>query len=80
MTDEDLKTYLEGWVKDYCNDTFDDGLPSGVVIFIDQAMTYLKNKSGVQSEHLGDYSITLSLDFPESLKKLLVPYRRLRML
>ena len=80
MTDADLETYLEGWVKDYCNDTFDDGLPSGVVIFIDQAMAYLKNTSGVTSERLGDYSINLSIDFPESLKKLLVPYRRLRML
>ena len=50
-------------------------LPSAVNLFLNQAVDYMKNQSGIKSESLGDHSITWETDFPKSLTKLLVPYR-----
>ena len=83
MTDEQLKEYLKEWVKDYCNDDFldDDGnedLPGGVEIFLEKGKEYIKQQSGKTSESLGDYSVSVAEDIPESLLKLLRPYRKVK--
>ncbi len=85
MTAAEAKIHLKGWVKDYCNNQFldEDGhedLPGGVVLFLEQGVTFMQNQTGVQSESLGDHSITWTTDFPGSLMKQLTPYRRVRTL
>ncbi len=82
MTDEQIKEALTDWVKDYCNNTFlveeVEALPGGVSLFLEYAIPYIKSNTGKQSETLGDYSVTLSMDFPESMMKLLKPYRKVK--
>lgn len=80
MTEAQVKEYLLQWAKDYCNDDFDDGTPAGVTLFINQAAGFILSSAGKQSESLGDYSVTMSLDFPPTFAKLLVPYRRAQIL
>jgi len=77
MTDVELRIYLEDWVKDYCKNPFESGTPSGVVLFLDKAVEFIKAQNGVKSETLGDWSITLSVDYPESMLKLIKPYKRI---
>lgn len=72
-----------------------DDFPSGVHLFVEQAaLFYLNAAAGISgsakiSETLGDYSITTANaigaalgqhDIPPYFKKLLVPYRRVKML
>lgn len=69
------------WVQDYCNQTFEDAdeflqLPGGVKIFIARACQFNAAQAGVKSESLGDYSVSYSTEYPESLTKLLRPYRK----
>jgi hypothetical protein len=78
MTDAEILVQLELWVKDYCKNDFADGLPGGVVLFLNQGLDFMKTSSNVKSESLGDYSITFRDDFPESMLKLLKPYKRAR--
>ena len=82
MTDQEIKDALLDWVKVYCNNTFedDDGnevLPGGVTLFLNSGVAYTKAQTGIQSESLGKYSVTLTTDFPESMMRLLHPYRKL---
>lgn len=78
MTDEQITEHLTNWVKDYCHNDFEDGLPGGVLLFLDQALNFQKSTSMIKSENLGDYSITFRDDYPESSLKLLRPYKRAR--
>jgi len=79
MTDAELRDALEEWVKDYCRDQFEDGLPGGVEVFLDRAVTVIKEQTGVQSERLGDYAIAYlagEKPWPGPMLALLHPYRR----
>ena len=83
MTDEQLKEHLKEWVKDYCNNSFLDDddledLPGGVELFIEKGVEYMSNQQGKTSESLGDYSVSFDTNMPESLLKLLRPYRKVR--
>lgn len=81
MTDEELRAYLLEWVNAYCVQEFAEAtLPGAIKLFLAKGVEYLKNKAGITSESLGDYSISGVQDFPISLQKLLVPYRKLRVL
>lgn len=76
-----LKSELLRWVKDYCNNTFvnDDGvevIPGGVEVFLTQASIFIEKQTGKTSESLGDYSVAWSTDYPQSMMRLLSPYRR----
>ena len=92
MTDQELKTALTEWVKDYCKNDFlinnpdydsedeesekyIESLPGGVKTFLNQGVDFIKNQSGIKSESLGDYSIAWTTDYPESLLKLIRPYK-----
>lgn len=68
---------LIDWAQDYCNRTF-DVVPGGVRIALAKMAQYHLQQAGVQSESLGDYSVTLTTDYPESVLKLLKPYRRVK--
>lgn len=82
MTDQEIKDALLKWVKDYCNNNFlVDGvetIPGGVEIFLNQGVDFIKKQNGIQGESLGDYSVTLTTDFPLSMLKLLRPYRKVK--
>lgn len=77
----ELKAELLVWVKDYCNNDFLDDddiekIPGGVNVFLTQAVKYIEKQEGKTSESLGDYSVAWSTDYPESMLRLLRPYRR----
>lgn len=52
-----------------------ENLPKAVDLFLNQGVDFIKKQSGIQSESLGDHSITFTTDFPTSLMKLIAPYR-----
>lgn len=82
MTDNEIRDHLIEIAKDHCNNDFEDGLPSGVVMFVDLGIKFFKNGlSGKSSESLGDYSVTYNISedlLPKDMMALLRPYRRLR--
>ncbi len=92
MTEAELRDHLTQWAKDYCNN---DDFPAGMEIFVDQAVKFfMATANGLvsgaaRSETFGDYSVDLDTalsiavaeqDVPGFLKRLLVPYRRVKML
>ena len=79
MTDAERRVYLIQWVKAYCRNDFVDGLPGGVELFVEQAMDFTKEKMGINSESLGDYSISKATsEMPQAMLDLLYPYRRVK--
>ena len=80
----DIKALLLEWVKDTCKNDFmvngEEVLPGGVVLFLNKAEDYLRNVQGISSESLGDYSVSFDTDLPQSLKRLLRPYRKVKLL
>jgi hypothetical protein len=69
------------WVQGYCHQSFENDqeelkLPGGAKIFVAQACEFNMNQAGMQSESLGDYSVSYTTDYPESMMKLLRPYRK----
>lgn len=79
----------------FVDDDGNDDFPSGVQVFVEQATAfYLQAAAGIAgtvktSESLGDYSISFTNavgaamgqnDIPSYFKKLLIPYRRVKML
>lgn len=80
LTQADMEKYLTEWAMEYCNNKFYYGIPAGVKMFVDKAAAYLFNQSGMTSESLGDYSVSMNPDFPPALLSLLAPYRRLKAL
>jgi hypothetical protein len=80
MTEQEFREYLEEWVKDYCRNSFESGLPGGVKIFLDKAYIYFKEQAGKTNESLGDYSIGFQVTengIPSSYLSLLHPYRKI---
>lgn len=79
MNEHELKHHLLRWVEDYCNREFDqEDLPGGVALFLEQGADFLKKQNGVTSLKLGDYSVVHTTDYPDSLKRLLSSYRKVR--
>lgn len=71
------------FVQDECRQSFQqaDGsyeLPSGVKVFIVKAIEYNMNPAGVTSDSLGDQRLSYSTDFPESILRMLKPYKKAR--
>lgn len=78
MSDAELREYLLHWCMDYCNNAFVNGVPSGVELFLDQAIGFIKIQLGKTSESLGDYSVSVdTTKFPRSMLDLLSPYKKL---
>lgn len=76
--DEFLTTAIplvEEHVKTFCRKEFADGFPGGVKLAATEFLKYALQNRGVQSESIGDYSVTFLADIPESVKKILRPYK-----
>lgn len=82
--EHEMKALLLEWVKDTCRNDFMVGekevIPGGVELFLTKATKYLENQQGIRSESLGDYSVSFDDDLPESLKRLLRPYKKAKLL
>lgn len=69
-------------VKAYCNRSFTDedgveDLPGGVKIAVAKWAESNMQKSGLRSRTTGQVSYTYDTDIPDSIRKMLAPYRRL---
>jgi hypothetical protein len=53
-------------------------IPGGVKIYIAKTIQHNLNVSGLKSRTMGSVSYTYDLDFPDSFKRYLKPYKRLR--
>lgn len=76
--EEKFEAYLE-YVKEYCDNQFEDGIPKMIHIIINQMISYDEKNTDIQSESLGDYSVTFrnnGTDYPTSLLKKLDVYRK----
>ena len=76
--DTSLDSYLEAvipllidFAEEHCNNEWGEELPGGVKLFVAKAAEYLQREMGVEAESLGDYSISLKADFPDSIMGLL---------
>jgi len=76
--DTSLDSYLEAvipllidFAEEHCNNKWGEELPGGVKLFVAKAAEYLQREMGVEAESLGDYSISLKADFPDSIMGLL---------
>lgn len=72
-------------VKDYCNNSFVDGIPLSVEDIILQwvCMKYDTNtrlKMGKSSQSMGQLSISYNTEMPKEFKSILNLYRRVKML
>jgi len=75
MTDREK---LEAWAKDWANN---DEIPDHAMdLFLDAAEKAIAYTPGIQSESLGDYSVSVQGDIPSALdsvaRSYLRPYRR----
>lgn len=82
MEDKDLrKLYLEQ-VQDYCNVIFDEEIPAGVALALDELVKIDPMQYSVTSEKLSDMSLTYSDnggDIPVYIKAWIEPYRRIHL-
>ena len=68
-----LITPVEDWVKEYCNQSFEDYMPEGVKLFVAKKIQSYEKESGAVSESLGDYSISYG-EQDALVKRYLSPY------
>lgn len=80
MDQTDVSEILEEWVRDYCHDDFEDGLPGAVRLFIEKVSSQILTGAEKASESLGDYSVSYLADVPPTYLRLLAPYRKLKMI
>lgn len=73
---------LLDYVKNYCNNTFMkngvEELPGPVKLFIAKAIQFNMNPAGVSSRSMGGAAYSYETDYPESIMKLLRPYKKVR--
>lgn len=75
------KLYLEQ-VEDYCNVIFDDEIPAGVELALDELVEIDPMQYSVTSEKLSDMSLTYSDnggEIPAYIKRWLEPYKRIHL-
>ena len=75
---------LSEYVIDYCNNQFTKNsygevvFPGAVKLFIAKACEFNIQSTGLKERKMGSVSYSYDLEFPNSLEKLLRPYRRMR--
>jgi hypothetical protein len=73
---------LIDFAKDKCNNPFlvngVETLPSGVKLFVKNAMDFNMNSSGLKGRTMGEVSYSYNTDFPPSIMKYLSPYKRVK--
>lgn len=75
--EEKVEAYLE-YVKEYCGNAFEEGVPKMVYIVINQMISYDDRGAGIASESLGDYSVSFisnGTDYPKDILRKLDAYR-----
>ncbi len=80
---ETMLPMLVEFVQAECNNDFTDEegevqLPGPLKVAIAKMIEYNTRSSGVASKSLGRKSVSYSLDFPDSILRLLRPYKRVR--
>jgi len=79
MTEEQMAWVY--WAEDYCCNDFSNRIPPGVKMFAQKAAEWQKQDQSIQSESIGDISVTYaSADVPAGLLRLLRPYRKVKLL
>lgn len=88
QNDEYIRTMLPLLLEDvmvYTNNDFggiQEGgklrIPGGVKIYLAKALEHNLLKAGLKSRSMGSVSYSYDLEFPESLKKYLKPYRKVK--
>lgn len=82
MTEQELKDYLKEYAKDYCNNSFlvdeVETIPAGVNLFINKAYEHYNRETGLKAESLSRHSISFDSELPQSIVRLLNPYRKVR--
>ncbi|MGG3624394.1 phage head-tail connector protein [Bacillus gobiensis] len=81
--DEYLKTMiplLTEFASDKCNQEFslEYNMPAGIILFIAKACEFNMGSSTIRSRTTGNVSYSYNTELPESVIKLLRPYKRLR--
>lgn len=78
----EITPILVDFAKEHCNNPFEkdgeESLPGPVRLFVAKAAQYNMNPAGVTGRSMGGASYSYELDFPESIMKLLRPYKRVR--
>ena len=74
---------LTDYAKEFCNNKFLDennqeALPGSVRLFIAKAAQFNMNPAGIKGRSMGGASYSYDTDFPESIMKLLRPYKKVR--
>lgn len=78
--DEEIKAMIEvykGMAEEYCNNTFEKSLPSGVKKFIADCIKYSET-GNIAGRSMGSVSYSFVTELPETLYKPLMPYRKLK--
>ncbi|MFT9493414.1 phage head-tail connector protein [Anaerosolibacter sp.] len=81
--DDYLNTSLplaEEFIKTYCNDEFQGGLPAGIQLGISKLLQYYEQKTAVVSERVDDLAIAFAdpSQIPQSILIFFKPYRKVR--
>lgn len=78
--DDTINSLIELYLpiaEDYCNQTFDENMPSGVKKFIADCIKY-GSTGNIASRSMGTVSYSFVTDIPDSMYKPLRPYRKVR--
>lgn len=66
-------------VQEQCNDTFDvNNLPSGIIRYLAKVLEFEMGDSRLKSRSMGNVSYSFNTELPDSVTKLLRPYKRVR--
>jgi hypothetical protein len=66
-------------VQEQCNNTFDiSNLPSGIIRYLAKALEFDMGDSRLKSRSLGNVSYSFNTELPDSVAKLLRPYKKVR--
>ncbi|MGG3625529.1 phage head-tail connector protein [Bacillus gobiensis] len=80
--DEYLSTVIPLFIEqasDYCNQSFDEkNLPGGVQLYLAKSIEFNMGSSTLKGRSMGNVSYSYNTELPESVTKLLRPYKRLR--
>ena len=79
---EEMIPILVDYAKEYCNNPFtrdgEEVLPNPLALFVAKAIQFNMNPTGVSGRSMGGASYSYETDFPDSILRMLRPYRKVR--
>ena len=79
---EEMIPILVDYAKEYCNNSFtrdgEECLPNPLALFVAKAIQFNMNPTGVSGRSMGGASYSYETDFPDSILRMLRPYRKVR--